>query len=128
MFPRKLPKARKRTNWWRSPAHRKHVGDHECANCGSRVNVSAAHYRKGANAGAGNKPHDWLCVPLCDGPFANSEGGAGCHIVQHSQGEDTFWSAYAKAKGHTVHDLIEHMIRTSPKKGEIEAKRREVGE
>lgn len=115
MFPSKLPKAKKRTGRWRSPAHRKHVRDHACASCGSSVNMQFAHLRLGSGAGMGEKPDDWFGTGLCKE----------CHDRQHIKGEATFWAEYEKAKGHDVHALIAFYVRTSPKRQEIEALRRE---
>lgn len=125
ILPAKMPKKAKRERRWRSPAHTKHVSEYPCVNCGSTTNVIAAHYRYGSGAGLGTKPDDWRTTPLCDGPYSNVEGQLGCHQVQHAKGEPSFWAAYAKRKGHTVLDLIEELIRTSPKRGEIERVRRE---
>jgi hypothetical protein len=125
ILPRKIPKAPKREKRWRSQAHTKHVSEYPCINCGSTTNVVPAHYRVGSNAGMGQKPDDFLTTPLCDGPFSNIDGQLGCHQVQHLIGEPAFWERYAKRKGHTVHDVIEALIRTSPKRHEIERVRKE---
>jgi len=66
----------------------------------------------------GQKPDDWNTTPLCG-------GGEGCHTRQHQIGEPAFWRAYAATRGHTVHQLIEELIRTSPKRAEIERIRKE---
>lgn len=121
MFPRKLPKPQKRASRWRSQAHTKHVGEHECANCGFAPERpgrnDAAHYKKGSGCGIGQKGDDWWTVPLC----------RNCHDLQHNQGEVTFWNAYARVKGHDVYALLGRMIQTSPRKSEIEATMRERG-
>lgn len=120
-FPRKIPKPTKRSSRFKSRAHLAHVRSHECANCGDKARIDAAHVRIGSGAGIGQKPDDWRCVPLCgrDGALP------GCHDLQHLKGERTFWAEYAKAKGHTVEDLIGHMIGTSPRRSQIEQHIRE---
>lgn len=125
ILPARIPKKPKRESRWRSPAHTKHVTGFACCNCGSTVNVVAAHVKMGAHTGTGQKGDDWRTTPLCDGPFSNILGKLGCHQVQHNMGEQTFWARYAKAKGHTVWQLIEQLIRTSPKRFEIERIRKE---
>ena len=125
ILPRRIPKEQKREARWRSPAHTKHVTSFACCNCGSTTNVIPAPYRIGSNAGFGAKPDDWRTTPLCDGPFSNIDGELGCHQVQHARGEESFWDAYAMRKGHTVLQLIEELIRTSPKRAEIERIRKE---
>lgn len=64
------------------------------------------------------KPDDWNTTPLCG-------GGMGCHAKQHTIGEPKFWANYEQRKGHTVRQLIEELIRTSPKRAEIERIRKE---
>lgn len=124
-LPPKKPKKAKREKRWRSQAHTKHVREYPCVNCGSTTNVCAAHLRMGSGAGLGEKPDDFLTTPLCDGPFSNIDGGLGCHQLQHNLSEPEFWDRYAKRKGHTVHQLIEELIRTSPRRAQIEAIRKE---
>lgn len=51
-----------------------------CIVCGSH-NVQAAHIRSGTGGGAGYKPPDKWCVPLC----------VDCHADQHRIGEKKFW-------------------------------------
>lgn len=85
----------------------------------------AAHFRFGSHTGMSQKPDDWRTTPLCDGPCSNIDGQLGCHNRQHMIGEPSFWNAYAERKGHTVHQLIEELIRTSPKRAEIEQIRKE---
>jgi hypothetical protein len=118
ILPNRIQKARRRESRWRSQAHTKHVRSFACANCGTTANVEAAHYRFGSHTGMGQKPDDWRTTPLCGGP-------EGCHTRQGMIGEPKFWADYAKKKGHTVHQLIEELIRTSPKRAEIERIRRE---
>lgn len=125
ILPNKVAKKTKRATRWRSPAHTKHVSEYPCVNCGSTTNVVAAHLKMGAHTGMGQKGDDWLTTPLCDGPFSNIRRQLGCHQVQHGKGEPSFWADYAKVKGHTVHELIEELIRTSPKRHEIERVRKE---
>lgn len=114
----RIPKASKRSDRWKSQAHLGHVRKHACVNCGSMVNIEAAHKREGSDAGIGRKPSDYFATPLCGGV-------EGCHALQHRVGERTFWSAYAKDKGHTVDDVIAELIRTSPRRAQIEEHRRE---
>ena len=118
ILPSRIPKKRRREQRWRSPAHCSHVRSFACANCGSTVNVECAHLRMGTNTGMGQKPDDWNSTPLCGGP-------SGCHTRQHMVGEPSFWDSYAFAKGHTVFRLIEELIRTSPKRADIERIRKE---
>ena len=125
ILPSRIQKVRRRESRWRSQAHTKHVRSFACANCGSSTNVEAAHLRMGSGTGMGQKPDDWLTTPLCAGPFSNIDGQLGCHNVQHSIGEPNFWTKYQERKGHTVHLLIEELIRTSPKRAEIERIRKE---
>jgi hypothetical protein len=118
ILPNRIQKVRRRESRWRSQAHCKHVRSFACANCGSTCNVECAHLRMGSGAGLGQKPDDWNTAPLCG-------GGMGCHAKQHTIGEPKFWQLYAQKKGHTVHQLIEELIRTSPKRAEIEHIRKE---
>lgn len=125
MLPQRVPKERPREDRWRSPAHTKFVTEFACAMCGSRTNRIAAHVRFGSHTAMGRKPDDWRTVPLCDGPFANIDGQAGCHNVQHLEGEPSFWRRYAKKHGQTVEQLISELIKASPKRAEIERIRKE---
>jgi hypothetical protein len=72
------------------------------------------------DGGMGFKPSDYNAVPLCGGP-------AGCHARQHREGERTFWDDYAVLRGHTVEEVIAELIRTSPKRREIEEAMKERG-
>jgi hypothetical protein len=54
-------------------------------------------------------------------------GPAGCHATQHKIGERTFWADYEKRHGQSVEQLIESLIKVSPRRAEIEAVRRETG-
>lgn len=112
----RIPKPAKRTGRFKSQAHCKHVRGHACVNCGSMTNVEVAHKRDGTDAGMGRKSSDYYSTPLCGGP-------EGCHMLQHRMGEPAFWGAYEKAKGHTVWDVIEELIRTSPRRAQIQAHR-----
>jgi hypothetical protein len=125
MLPPRLLKKQKRASRWRSQAHTKHVRSFACAMCHSTTNVVAAHYRTGSGAGAGQKPDDWLTTPLCEGPFSSIDGKLGCHDSQHGTSEPAFWSHYEAKHGQTVHQLIEALIASSPKRAEIQAIRRE---
>lgn len=111
MFPKRIPKPKKRQSRWRSQAHAAFVRAHACANCGSVENIEAAHVRNGSRAGMGRKPDDWRCVSLC----------SACHTRQHRVGEETFW------QGRDVEALVEAFIRRSPKRAEIEQARKERG-
>jgi hypothetical protein len=112
MLLTRIPKKPNRSDRWKSQSHLTHVRKHACVNCGSVANIEAAHVRMGSDAGIGRKPSDWRAVPLC--------GGDGCHRLQHTIGEPRFWADYAQLKGHTVEEVIAELIRTSPKRREIE--------
>lgn len=126
-LPARIPKAPKRSSRWRSQAHTGHVRSFCCAMCGTSTNVQAAHVRMGSGAGMGEKPNDWLTVPLCAGPYANVEGELGCHEVQHAIGEPTFWRRYEKRHGQTVWQLIDELIQSSPKRRDIALAKQERG-
>ena len=123
MLLKRIPKPEKRTLRWKSQAHLGHVRQHACVYCGSVVNVQAAHLRMGTDAGMGRKSSDFFATPLC-GPNGDNPG---CHAIQHQMGEPEFWAQYASLKGHTVDDVIAELIRTSPKRLEIEQVRKERG-
>jgi hypothetical protein len=57
----------------------------------------------------GQKPHDYMAVPLCKT----------CHGMQHNCGERTFWDAVGK----DPQAIMGELIRTSPVRREIEAYR-----
>jgi hypothetical protein len=116
---RKIPTKAKRSSRWRSIAHCNHVRLHECVGCGSHTSIVAAHVRLGSHTGLSQKPHDWLTVPLCDGPEANIDSQLGCHNRQHIVGEATFWRNIGKDPA----PIIEALIDTSPKRVEIRAER-----
>ena len=116
----RIPKPAKRTGRWKSQAHLSHVRKHACVNCGATAPIEAAHVRMGSDAAMGRKPSDYYAVPLCGGLD-------GCHHHQHFAGEETFWSNYRFRKGHTVDDVLAELIRTSPRRREIEEHRREGG-
>ena len=119
MLLQRIPKKAKRSTRFRSQAHLAHVRKHACVNCGLVANIEAAHVRIGSGAGIGFKPDDYRAVPLC--------GGDGCHRDQHQRGERTFWDDFAVLKGHTVEEVIAELIRTSPRRREIEAAMEERG-
>ena len=121
MYLQRIPKKPRRTDRWRSQGHLTHVRKHACVNCGSVANIEAAHVRIGSDAGTGRKPSDFYAVPLC-GPHGSNEG---CHREQHRVGEREFWRLYAALNGHTVEDVIEAVIKSSPKRHEIEQVRKE---
>lgn len=106
LIPARIPKKAKRASRWRSQAHLAFVRKHACANCGSVVNIEAAHVRMGSGAGMGAKPDDWRAVGLCGGPD-------GCHALQHRVGEKTFWG------DRDVEALIDAYCRLSPRAREI---------
>jgi hypothetical protein len=112
MLPARIPKPTKRASRWKSPAHLKHVRSYACAQCGSMVNIEAAHVRLGSGTGIGQKPDDWRAVSLCGGL-------EGCHAKQHRIGEETFW------KDRDVEALIAAFITASPKRHEIDVVKRE---
>jgi hypothetical protein len=114
MLPARIPKPAKRASRWKSPAHLNHVRSYACAQCGSMVNIEAAHVRLGSGTGIGQKPDDWRAVSLCGGL-------EGCHAKQHRIGEETFW------KERDVEALIAAFIQASPKRHEIDAVKRERG-
>jgi hypothetical protein len=111
MFLQRIPKKPRRASRWKSQAHLGHVRKHACVNCGSVVNIEAAHVRMGSGAGIGTKPDDWRTVSLCQ--FH--------HAQQHRVGEETFW------RGFDVEALIAEFIKASPKKHEIEKVMKERG-
>jgi hypothetical protein len=114
MFLQRIPKKPKRASRWKSQAHLGHVRKHACVNCGSVANIEAAHVRMGSGAGVGQKPDDFRAVPLCG-------GAQGCHAEQHRCGEPSFWRLYEGLNGHDVEEVIDELIRTSPRRAEIEA-------
>lgn len=106
---RKIPRSPKRSSRWRNRAHENHVRSHECVSCTSQADIEGAHVRLGSHTGMGQKPNDWLMVPLCHQ----------CHTHQHLVGEASFWVEVGK----DPYAVIEALIRTSPKRAEIEAER-----
>ena len=110
MLMRKLPKPAKRSSRWRSQAHLNFVRSFACVMCDGARKTDAAHVRMGSGAGIGQKPDDYRAVPLCTGLD-------GCHARQHQVGEETFW------RGQKVEDIIEQLIKASPKRREIEIHR-----
>jgi len=116
MLLTRIPKPKRRSERWRSQAHLSHVRKHACVNCGSVENIQAAHVRMGSDAGVGRKPSDFYAVPLC-GPHGSDQG---CHAEQHRVGERSFWRLYEGLNGHSVEDVIDELIRTSPRRAEIE--------
>lgn len=116
-LPPAIPKKAKRSQRWRSPAHLAFVRSRACSNCGSMVNVEAAHVRLGSGSGMGTKPDDYRAVSLC----GNQGDREGCHAMQHRIGEATFW------KGRDVEALIAAFCNASPKRREIEQAKRARG-
>lgn len=66
-----------------------------------------------SDAAMGRKSSDYFAVPLCGGL-------EGCHVKQHRIGEPTFWGGYQKRTGNTSDDVLAELIRTSPRRSEIE--------
>lgn len=62
---RKIPKAPKRSNRWRSQKHLNHVRSHACVVCDATSPIEAAHVRIGSGAGMGQRPDDHRTVSLC---------------------------------------------------------------
>ena len=104
---RKIPTKAKRSSRWRSQSHLAHVRKHACCVCDSEVNIEAAHLRLGTDGSMAAKPSDYFVTPLCGGPD-------GCHARQH-KGERSFW----QASGKDPLEIIEELIRTSPRRREI---------
>jgi hypothetical protein len=127
-LPRRIPKERKRSDRWRSPAHCTWIRGFACCNCGSTTNVIVAHVRIGSHTALGAKPDDWRTVPLCDGPWSGIDGQPGCHNRQHDIGERTFWNDYAGAKGQTIDQLLDELAKASPRAAEIRNIQRERGD
>tara|TARA_Y100000034_G_scaffold136722_1_gene215226 strand:+ start:12660 stop:13031 length:372 start_codon:yes stop_codon:yes gene_type:complete len=119
-LPKRIPKKSKRSGMWRKPSYRSFVSGFACCNCGSMAGVECAHVRWQSGAGMGQKPHDWLTVPLC----------RDCHHgEQHTKlGEPEFWTRYAKREGQTVFDLMQELNDADPKfRREIAEAKRERG-
>lgn len=105
---------------WRKPAYRAYVRGFACCNCGSMQNVQCAHVRWRSGAGMGEKPHDWLTVPLC----------MDCHNgEQHTKlGEPAFWARYEKREGQSVFQLMQALNDNDPKwRREIQQAKQERG-
>jgi hypothetical protein len=64
--------------------HQEFVRQLPCLACGRAGPSECAHVRNGTDGGAGLKPSDRFCLPLC--------GPGGCHNRQHRVGELSFWS------------------------------------
>jgi hypothetical protein len=110
---RKLPKKAKRETRFRSQRHLSHVRGHACVVCDASAPIEAAHVRMGSGAGMGQKPSDYLAVPLCKP----------CHQLQHTMGEESFWHAFKTQTGNTVHAVMAALVSSSPVRREIEAHR-----
>lgn len=113
MLPRRIPKPPKRSSRWRSQAHCNFVRSHACSVCGSTVAIEVAHVRLGSGAGLQQKPDDWRTVSLC----------RECHVTQHMDGEQSFWSDYQRKTGNTIDGLIDAFCKASPKAAEIRSVR-----
>lgn len=114
MLPRRIPKAKKRSDRWRSQAHCAFVRSHECCvpGCDGRP-IEVAHVRTGSDAGMGRKPSDWFTVSLCRDH----------HSEQHRIGEGSF----AKAHGIDLHAQAAEFAAQSPKAADIRMEKRERG-
>ena len=90
-----------RTPRRRYPAHLKFVRGFMCAvpDCGA-LDIEAAHARKGTDGGMGEKPSDWLSLPLC----------TECHKWQHTIGERRF----EEATGIDMKKIATELARRSP--------------
>lgn len=110
MLVRRIQKPKARTDRWKSQSHLAHVRKHACVACDAEAPIEAAHVRLGSDGGLGRKPSDWFAVPLC----------RDCHATQHRVGERTFWLRREK----DPEAIIAELIRTSPKRREIEEARR----
>lgn len=114
-LPPRIPKKRNRSERWRSMAHCRFVGSHQCIvpGCENRP-IEVAHVRSGSDAGMGRKPSDYFTVSMCGGP-------QGHHAEQHRIGEASF----EKRHGLNLLELAEEFARHSPKAGEIRIARKE---
>lgn len=85
MLPRRIPKAKRRSERWRSQAHCSFVRQHECCvpGCVARP-IEVAHVRRGSDGGMGKKPSDWNVLSLCRDH----------HSEQHRIGEESFEKRY----------------------------------
>lgn len=114
---RKLPKREKvkADPRWRSQHYRKYVRSHCCCVCGCDIptRIEAAHLRLGTDGAMDRKPSDYFALPLCGGE-------EGCHPRQHREGEASFW----KSAGIDPMNIIEELIRSYPRRAEIEEHRR----
>jgi len=81
-FPRTVIQRKSRPDQRRRPQHLVFVRQLPCVICGKKAPSQAAHVRSGTDGGAGIKPSDHYCVPLC----------SDCHSLQHQYGELRFWS------------------------------------
>ena len=84
--------------WLRDKGHLKWIGGFICIFCG-RVGCSvAAHIRTGGDGAMGRKPGDNRVLPICGFPRMPI-GIIGCHEIQHSKGELSFWSDFMARGG-----------------------------
>jgi len=79
---RTVPHGKTRPEFRRRSQHLAFVRQLSCVVCGKAAPSEAAHVRSGSDGGAGMKPADRYCVPLC----------TDCHALQHQFGELRFWS------------------------------------
>lgn len=118
MLPPRIPKKPKRESRWRSPAHLAFIRSFACVACYSTIKIEAAHVRLGSGTGMSQKPDDYRALPLCGG---SEDGFGGCHQLQHSRGERSFWDLV----GIDPEEMIAEFIKASPKRREIEAAMKE---
>jgi hypothetical protein len=81
-IPRNVAHAEPKARFRRRSQHLGFIRQLPCVVCGKAAPSEAAHVRSGSDGGAGVKPADRYCVPLC----------TDCHALQHEFGELTFWS------------------------------------
>ena len=106
--PNTRSRQRKPDRWIRDKDHLSFIRSLPCCVCG-RAPCDAAHVRNGTDGAMGRKPSDKWTVPLCRASAAFQSH----HVLQHLEGEETFWCRYGDPL-----PLAEHLWRVS---GDIEA-------
>jgi hypothetical protein len=108
-LPRRIPKAPKRTDRIRCPAHLKFVRSFACSipGCNGRP-IEAAHIRLGAHAGMSQKPDDSRAISLCTDH----------HRQAHNKGEETFAAMYQL----DYDKLITHFVSRSPHRQKLQVR------
>ena len=81
-IPRNLVPSKAKSRFRTHAQHLAFVRQLACVVCGKSSPSEVAHVRSGSDGGAGLKPGDRYCLPLC----------SDCHSLQHQFGELTFWS------------------------------------